>query len=236
MNCENTRLLLGAEPDASAPALLEHLKSCPECSRFRDQARDFEVKIRRALEQPPARADVGAPPQGALPQGARRRGMPWRQWALAASVALAMFAALMVWLLRPSETLAREVVAHVESEPQSLLETQHVTAADIAEVLHGSGVELEVASDQVTFASSCWFRGYYVPHLVVQTTRGPVTVMILRHEHVGSRQRFHEAGMSGVIVPGAAGSMAVLARGGGNIDGMAQDMERDVRWLPHGRS
>ena len=42
--------------------------------------------------------------------------------------------------------------------------------------------------------------------------------------------------MSGVIVPGAAGSMAVLARGGGNIDGMAQDMERDVRWLPHGRS
>jgi len=231
VSCEHTRLLLGAEPDASAPALLEHLKSCPECSRFRDQARDFELKIRRALEQPPSHAQVSAPPQGM-----GHRGVPWRPWALAASVALAMFAALMVWLLRPSETLAREVVAHVESEPQSLLATQPVSAADIAEVLHGSGVELEVASDKVTFASSCWFRGYYVPHLVIQTTRGPVTVMILRHEHVGSRQRFHEGGMSGVIVPGAAGSMAVLARGGGNIDGVVQDMEHDVSWRPHGRS
>jgi uncharacterized protein DUF3379 len=227
VSCEQTRLLIGAEPDVTTPALLEHLKSCPECSRFRDQVRAFEVKIRRAMEQPP----LGS--AAAVPRPAARRQVPWRQWALAASVAFAMFAALLVWVLRPSETLAREVVAHVESEPQSLLATRHVTAADIAEVLRHSGVELEVASDRITFASSCWFRGHYVPHLVVQTTRGPVTVMILRYEHVGSRQRFHEAGMSGVIVPGAAGSMAVLARGGGSVDGLVQDVEHDVRWLPH---
>ena len=229
MTCEQTRLLIGAEPDTTTAALLEHLQSCPECSRFRDQVRAFEVNIRRALEQPPLSSAAAVPRPAA-----RRQGVPWRQWALAASVTFAMFAALLVWLLRPSETLAREVVAHVESEPQSLLATEHVTAADIAKVLRGSGVELDVASDRVTFASNCWFRGHYVPHLVVQTTRGPVTVMILRHEHVGSRQRFHEAGMSGVIVPGAAGSMAVLASGGG-VEGLV-DVEHDVRWLPHGRS
>jgi hypothetical protein len=222
VTCEETRLLLGGEPDATAPGVLEHLRSCADCSRWRDELGGFEVKLRRAFERPPFMP-------AARP---RRQAAPWRRWALAASVTLAMSAALLVWLLRPSATLAREVVAHVQSEPQSLLATQHVTAADIAEVLRGSGVEFDVASDRVTYASSCWFRGHYVPHLVLQTTRGPVTVMILRHEHVSSRQRFHEGGMSGVIVPGADGSMAVLARGGGNVDAQVQDMERDVRWLP----
>src|SRR5205807_7669381 len=70
----------------------------------------------------------------ALPIFARSRAAvrppAWRQWALAASVALAAFVALGVWLLPPSDTLAREVVAHVQSEPESWLATEHVTAAD----------------------------------------------------------------------------------------------------------
>jgi hypothetical protein len=40
--------------------------------------------------------------------------------------------------------------------------------------------------------------------------------------------------MSGVIVPAADGSMAVLARGGGDIDAVARALQRDVRWLPGG--
>jgi hypothetical protein len=58
------------------------------------------------------------------------------------------------------------------------------------------------------------FRGHTVPHLVVQTDTGPVTVMVLTHEALRSAMRFNEQGYRGVIVPVRGhGSLAVLERG-----------------------
>jgi hypothetical protein len=222
MTCDEARLQVGAEPSATSPALEEHLKGCTACAAFREEMRALDADIRRALQQPPTVT------------GSRRiRAQPlWRQFALAASVLVAMAAVLGVWLLRPSDTLAHDVVAHVQGEPESWLTTQAVSSTGIAKALHGSGVELDLISDKVTYAHSCWFRGHYVPHLIVQTTQGPVTVLILRHEHVPGRRSFHEDGMSGVIVPAGAGSIAVLARGGGNLDAVVGQMQQDIRWLP----
>ena len=74
--------------------------------------------------------------------------------------------------------------------------------------------------------------GHYVPHLVVETARGPATVMILRHEEVSAPQKFREAGMTGIIVPAGQGSIAVLARGVVGVDDIAAQMSQDVHWLP----
>jgi hypothetical protein len=220
MTCDEARLLIGAEPGATTPALEEHVQSCATCTRFRAEMRALDADIQRALQRPPAVR--GRPPRATV----------WRQWALAASAVLATLTVLGVWLLRPSDTLAREVVAHVQGEPESWLATQRVSAQGIDASLRRSGVELNLTSDKVTYAQSCWFRGHYVPHLVVQTARGPATVMILRHEQVRERRSFHEAGMAGVIVPAGRGSIAVLARDGGDIDDVAGQMQKDVRWLP----
>jgi hypothetical protein len=223
VTCEEARLLIGAEPGASDARLEEHVQTCPACRQLRAEMRALDANIRRALEQPPElRAALG-------------RRTTWRPWALAASVLLAMAAVLGVWVLRPSETLAREVVAHVRAEPDSWLAEQHVSAAQIADALKGAGVDLAVSSDRIMYAQSCWFRGHYVPHLVVQTTSGPATVMLLRHEHVMLAHRFHEDGMSGVIVPSGAGSIAVLTRGPADVRTIAGRMQADVHWLPQGQ-
>jgi Protein of unknown function (DUF3379) len=232
MRCEEARLQIGAEPASAAAALEEHMQSCPACRQFREEMRTLDANIRRALESPPESAV--APAAGGLRTRARGPAVAWRQWALAASVTLATFAVLALWLLRPGESLARDVVAHVRDEPESWLAAQHVDAAGIAKVLHGAGVELNITSEKITYAQSCWFRGHYVPHLVVQTTRGPVTVLILRHEAVSRRQEFHEGDMTGVIVPDGAGSLALLARGSGNIDDIAAQMQHEVHWMPRG--
>jgi hypothetical protein len=118
------------------------------------------------------------------------------------------------------------------AEPESWLTAQQVTAQDIGEALHGAGVELNITSDKVTYAQSCWFRGHYVPHLVLQTASGPATVLILRHESAGSSRAFREQGMSGMIVPARDGSFAVLTRGRGDVNLIAQAVQQDVRWLP----
>ena len=214
------RLEIGADPAGSAPGLEEHVRGCASCSQFREEMRALDANIRRALERPPDW--VGAP----------RHTAPWRPWALAASVLLAMLAVLSVWLLRPSDTLAREVVAHVREEPESWLARQQVDTRSIDEALRGAGVKLDITSDRIRYAQSCWFHGHYVPHLVVQTTQGPVTVMILRNQRVSGQRSFQESGMTGVIVPAPQGSIAMLTRGGGNLEALATQMQQDVRWLP----
>jgi hypothetical protein len=66
----------------------------------------------------------------------------------------------------------------------------------------------------VSYAQSCLFRGRHVPHLVVQTDMGPVTVMVLVHENVTAARTFDEGGYRGTIVPVPGhGSIAVLVKG-----------------------
>jgi len=220
VSCVQMRLEIGADPAGGTPALEEHVRDCASCRQFREEMRTLDTNIRRALERPPGR--VGAP----------RLMAPWRPWALAASVLLAMLAVMTVWLLRPSDTLAHEVVAHVRQEPESWLASRQIDAHSIDEALRGAGVKLDLSADRVSYAQSCWFRGHYVPHLVVQTTQGPVTVMILRNQRVASRRSFQESGMTGVIVPAPQGSVAVLARGNADLETLASQMQQEVRWLP----
>ncbi len=221
MTCEEARLLIGAVPGASTAVLEEHLRGCPDCARLREEMQALDGEIRMALERAPettARELV-------------RREPVWRSWALAAGVALATFAVLGVWVLRPTDTLAHDVVAHVQREPDSWLAAEHVSAEGISAALRGAGVALDITSDRLRYVHSCWFRGHYVPHLVVQTAQGPVTVLILRHERTRAARGFSEAGMSGVIVPAERGSLAVLARGV-KVDTIAAQVQREVRWLP----
>ena len=220
MNCEQARLLIGAEPRSAAPELAEHLKSCAACAQLREEMLAFETRIERALQSPP---DIARRPM---------RAAQWRPWALAASVLFATFAGVGVWLLRPSDSLAHDVVTHVQHEPDSWLAAQQLNAQSIGGALHGAGVALDLTSDKITYAQSCWFHGHYVPHLVVQTAQGPATVLILRHEQVRGARSFHEAGFNGIIVPATqGGSIAVLARGG-DVDVLAHQMQQEVRWLP----
>jgi hypothetical protein len=223
MTCDEARLALGADPSAATPALEEHLRGCAACAQLRREMQALDGQILRALQQPPDIAPARPVPHAPS----------WRQWALAASAVLATFAVFSLWLLRPSDTLAHDVVTHVQGEPDSWLATQQVSAAELNHALSGAGVALHITSDKILYAQSCFFHGHYVPHLVVQTAQGPATVMILRHEQVSQRRAFHEAGMSGVIVPVEHGSIAVLARGsGGELGDLAGQLGGDVQWLP----
>ena len=222
MTCDEALLLFGADPAASTPELEEHVRGCTACARFRAEMRTLDADIRRAMQKPP---QVVRPP-------ARATAPAWRQWAMAAGAALATFLVLSLWLLRPTDTLARDVVQHVHGEPESWAATQQVSAEELNSALQNAGVALNVTSDKVVYAQSCWFRGHYVPHLVVQTAQGPVTVMILRHDRVRARKSFSEDGMSGIIVPAEHGSIAVLARDTAPVAQVAAQMKEDMRWMP----
>jgi len=141
----------------------------------------------------------------------RRRAV---QWGLAASVLAAVLAGLVLWVASPRETLAEQVIEHTNGEAFAMVRTsENVDPAQVARVLSRSGVHLRSDAMAVSYASTCEFRGRQVPHLVVQTERGPVTVMLLAHEKgTGHTEKFNEGGYQGAIVPAPRGVLAVLGR------------------------
>jgi hypothetical protein len=159
---------------------------------------------------PPDRATVSVlPEKESAPQARHRRP---RLFALAAGIAAASLIGVTLWLSRPPTSLAAEIVTHIEGEPASWRQTQLVPAEKLDAVLRKSSAQLGAGMQPVVYASSCWFRGHFVPHVVVTTPDGPVTVMILLHERVNIAQQFNEDGYTGLLVPAPTGSVAVLSR------------------------
>ncbi len=232
MNCQHATLLIGADPYASSPELSEHLRECPSCVEFQREMLALEMNIRRALEVAPAAAsaargkaqvsDIREAARSASASRRPARPVRWRGWAVAASTVVAVIALL--WALRPSDTLAHDLVVHVEHEPDSWNSTQPVELSSLAATLRKAGItDSNITAQQVTYVQTCFIRGHFVPHLVVRTVDGPVTVIVLPDEHVKSRETFNEGGYAGLIVPAEHGSLAILARGGAsNIDDVAR--------------
>jgi hypothetical protein len=220
MTCEEARLLIGADPNHATAELLAHLETCPECLVYRRQMQALNAKIRRALElnledtrkaaAPTSNVTI-LPRKPAGPPVVARHTRP-RLMAFAASLVAASIVGLTLWLTRPPESLAAEIVKHVEGEPKSWSKTEPVASERLAAVLRKSNVRLGPNTPSIVYASSCWFRGHFVPHLVVATEDGPVTVMILMNEKVSAASKFNEEGYSGLLVPAPTGSVAVLSR------------------------
>lgn len=213
--CRHVRLAVGADPGHLSPEVEAHVAGCAECRRFRDETLALDGRLRAALELP-------------LPEF-RRRAPPVRRYALAASVVLALLVAGGAWLFRPASALAGDVVAHVQDEADSWSAHDAMPPESVAKVLATAGVEFD-AHVPIVYAYPCPFRGRRIAHLVVQTPRGPLTVMLLPHVTVAKREKFSESGLNGLLVPAGTGSVAVLARGGTVETADADAMVSAVRW------
>jgi hypothetical protein len=209
MNCLDARRALGAEPHVRTPELEAHLAGCAACARHAEELARFDALLLEALRVPvpsvtPGATRVAAP---SIPVPLRRG------WGALAAVAATVVIGLSVWLAQPREALASALVEHMAHEPEAWTRTDvAVSSARLRPVLASAGLELAEDGPKVSYVMSCFFRGRYVPHLVVQTDAGPVTVMILPREHVVERATFDEGGYRGVIVPARHGSLALLAK------------------------
>jgi hypothetical protein len=221
-----------ANPHDTDAELRAHREACAECRAFTEQLLKFESRLERAMRVTiPSKADV-------LPFERKRANAPpaARRWmALAASVLLGAAIVGGVWLSLPQPTLAAAVVAHMAGEPDAWQRTEAVPQPELADVLKDSKLHLKPDAGIVSYASSCSFRGHRVPHLVVQTSSGPVTVMVLVHESVPHVTQFSSEGYRGTIVPVPGhGSIAVLMRGSGigagEIERIAARVDDSIVW------
>jgi hypothetical protein len=213
MDCTEYRKSILADPRHPSAAMTRHAATCHDCTAYTERLLRFESRLDEALRldlKETGKGTVTPLRAGRSPEGRLRRPV----LAIAASILFAAVLAGGLWLGAPGPSLAADVVNHMAEEPGAWTRTDvPVAQRTLDEVMNESNMRLKPNAGLVSYANSCLFRGHQVPHLVVQTAAGPVTVMVLTHESLASPVRFDEHGYRGMIVPVPAhGSLAVLER------------------------
>jgi len=230
VNCLEFRRTVGAEPFSTDSAIEVHAAGCATCARHRDELRAMDAVLARAMRiDPSPAAGIRAGSHG--PQApARSPSWPRRWLAMAASLVAGVLVATTLWLSYPEPSLAGEVIGHALHEPESWTARQAVAEDRLEAVLGPSGVRLRADAGRVTYAKRCFFDRHWVPHLVVQTAQGPVTVFLLGHREVDGPARVEERGFAGVVLPAPRGSIAVVGRGVTDLDTIARQVFDAVDW------
>jgi len=230
MDHEQFRRVVLANPLTTGPEIEAHRAQCEDCRAFSERLITFEQRLVSALKvTAPTRAKIlSFDTRVAVGLAGERRWL-----ALAASVAMA-FVAAGIWLT-PRSSLAADVVSHMAEEPAAWESHATLSAGELTPVLKRANMALNPNAATVSYANSCSFRGQVVPHLVVQSPSGPVTVMVLIHESVSKARQFDEQGYRGTILPiPHHGSIAVLMKELGTtpaeIEAIAAQVRSAIVW------
>ena len=233
MNCEEYRKAIATDPSFDGGA--GHLNECAACQLYRSEMQELDQQINRALA-----IDVPQLQMPDLPEIetdnvvtlASRRFSPPAWLAMAATVVVA--ALLGVRLIGTGiehESLADEILAHLDGEPNALRITNvaitdqrlnSVVPADIAHMDHSAGL--------ITYAQTCPIRGYDVPHLVIQGERGPVTILLMPEVSISEPQRLSGENVNGVILPVGDGSIAIIGERDERLDRIEESVLKSVAW------
>jgi hypothetical protein len=246
MECLEFRREAGADPRHLGPAAAAHRDTCAACADSLRRTLALDDKILAALRVPVPDAMPHGRPVASMGRDARRHPAartparvlrfpviePRRWFALAASVAGGVLIGSLLWVSGPRASLAEDLVKHVDHEPGAMVATTHeADPAEVEAVLERAGVRLRPGAGTVSYASTCPFRGEKVPHLVVQTAVGPMTVMVLRHEKVAAPVNFDEGGYAGTILPAGPGSLAVLGHAPeADLGRIAEQVRDAIQW------
>ena len=206
MNCEHYRQAIGADPSYGGGA--EHLRECAACQAYRSEMQALEAMLGRALAIDVPEATVPDLPEPGVdtvvPIRHRRPAAP--AWlALAATVAIAA-----VLGVRMLGTGVRDERLH--------------------SVVPGSIADLDHAAGLITYAQTCIINGKRVPHLIIQGTKGPITVLLMPEEPVARAVELAGQNVNGVILPVGGGSIAIIGAAGEPLDTVREELLQSVTW------
>lgn len=203
---------------------------------------DDDIKL-KALDLKVARAlQIDVPPLvmpelpdidenvATLPVRRRSKAPIW--FALAATVVLGLSIALrMSPMFEEYETLADEVLAHLDHEPGALRVTEvPVTDRRLKRAVPASLAVFDREATLITYANPCIINGKRVPHLVIQGQHGPVTILLMPEEKVDETTPLDGNAVHGVILPVGDGSIAIIGPREEILEPIQENVRASLTW------
>jgi len=234
MNCDAYREMISADPTFDGGA--GHLSQCSDCQAFRTEMQSLNVKIAMAMQiDVPVLAIPELPAldvENVVPLVAQKRLSKPAWFALAATVMLAaVIGVRMFGVGITEESLAEQVLAHVDHEPAALqVSDTPVTDAQLLEAVPADIARLDHTAGLITYARSCEINGNDVPHLVIQGEHGPVTILLMPEEAVAEAVSLDGANIHGIILPVGTGSIAIVGAREEKLERIEKSVLNSVMW------
>ena len=231
MNLDSCKEILGANPNSTDPELLEFLESSEEGRAFQAEMQSLDTTLAQAMkvDVPDGLMDFDYTGTVVKFPAAKKRN-PFVPVALAASVLLVVAASFLSWRSANIESWAPDLIAHIEHEPMAFATTSPVPSGQVVQVARQTGVGMAGDLGNISYIKACPFRGKMVTHLVAQTARGPVTVMLLPGETVKKPEQIDEEGYVGTVFPFKGGSIVVIGNDSESAAEVQKQMSSVVTW------
>ena len=203
---------LGADPSSRDPAFLRARQSSPEFARAAAESDHFEFCLRRALnvEVPPRL--IGDLKDIGLEE--KKSATRWYPYALAAGVLLAAIVGGVIWRLNPGYDSVEQYVAyHYRHDGNAVLARAEGKEADnVDEVLGRFRLTLTPqVKRMVGVIKFCPTPSGKGVHMVLNTSEGPITVILMPDTPVKDGEMVDFDGMQAELLALAGGrSVAVI--------------------------
>lgn len=247
MNCTDYKNALTAEPGFCDES--RHADSCADCQAYSDEILALDKKLIVAMEISvpelvmPELPNIKTEKVVSL---SSRRATPLPVWfAMAATVLLAAFVGVRMMGTDVTDvplqehvameefhgTLAEQVLAHVDHEPQAFRisntavsdrQLSRVVPKNVATVNHDAGL--------ITYAASCRINGRTVPHLVIQGAHGPITILLMPEEPLAEATTLEGVNIRGIMLPVGNGSIAIIGDREEQLDQVRKNVLDSVVW------
>jgi hypothetical protein len=194
----------------------------------------LDLKIAKALQidvpelKMPALPEIDSSEVTPLPT----RSMKPVWFAIAATMVLATSISVrMSGVFQNNNSLAEEVLAHIDHEPGALRVTDVAIADDrLARAVPASLATYERGEALITYAQPCVINGNMVPHLVIQGQYGPVTILLMPDEKVAEATPLDGVNVKGVILPVGDGSIAIVGDRNEPLEAIKKYVVNSVTW------
>lgn len=205
MDCLEFRRAALADPQQLPAAAASHAQHCPACRAFLEQSRESEAHIADALRVAvPRRLE-----ERLLASLGLRRTK--RFLALAAGVLIVAAAGVLVAVLRPDPVARAGIDFVVFEEAQSIVEAKPADFGVAAAAARKMGLSLSTQLGDIRYVCFYPFAGGAAHHLLVKTPLGKVTLLLIPSGQRESRASVSARGLEAVVLPAAAGSVAIIA-------------------------
>jgi hypothetical protein len=212
MNFSEFKRLLGADPGNQDPAFLRARESSEEFIRAAAESDRFERRLERALDIP-VPGDLLSSLE-AITATPVKSSPPWRNYAIAASLLLAVAAAGLTWRMNTVgfDSVEQYVVYHYNHDGERvLISSEGQTADDVDTILARFDVEMAPdLSQMVSLIKYCPTPEGKGAHIVLNTPEGPITVIYMPGTPVTDGEMMDFDGMQAQLVSLAGGSAAII--------------------------